>query len=141
MLCHQRLRTDDGLFADHRAVQNHRAHADKNFIADFARVDNRAVADRHPVTEHARKIIREMQHRVVLHVRVMAHDDAIDVAAQHRAIPDTRMCAERHIADDRGAAGDENFFAELGLFAEKRVELFGEFVHAKKLTRNDRGIN
>ena len=88
-------------------------------------MDNRAVADRDPVAEDARKVIREMQHGVVLDIRVMADDDAVDVAAQHRAIPHVRMRAERHIADDRGVFGDEDTFAQLGFFTEELVELPG----------------
>ena len=78
----------------------------------------------------ARKIIREMQHGVVLDVRVVADDDAVDVAAQHRAIPHARMRAERHVADDGGGFGDENIFSELRLFAEKFVQLRVKFAHA-----------
>ena len=126
------------LFADDRAVQNHRAHADERFVADGAGVDDRAVADGDPVADEARKIVREMQHGVVLDVRVVADDDAVDVAAQHRAIPHARMRAERHVADDGGGLGDENIFAERRFFAEKSVKLLCQFVHAKNLTRSDR---
>ena len=118
-LCDERFRADDGLFADDRAVQNHRAHAHETFIADFASVNNRAVADGDPVAEDARQIVREMQHGVVLDVGVVAHDDAVDVAAQHRAIPDAGMRAERDVTDDGGGFGDENIFAEFRLPAEK----------------------
>jgi hypothetical protein len=140
-LRHEGLRADERLFADDRAIQNHRAHADERFVADGAGVDNRTVTDRDPVAENAREVIREMQYGIVLDVRVMADDDAVDVAAQHRAIPHARMCAKRHIADDRGVSGDENVFAELRFFAEKLVELPGQFVHAKNLTRSGGGTN
>jgi len=99
------------------------------------------VADGDPVADDARKIVREMQHGVVLDVRMVADDDAVDVAAQHRAIPHARMRAERHVADDGGVFGDENIFAERRFFAEKSVELFCQFVHAKNLTRSGGGTN
>jgi hypothetical protein len=51
------------------------------------------------------------------------------------------MRAERHIADDRGVFGDENIFAEPWRLAEKFVELLGQFVHAKILTRSGGGTN
>jgi hypothetical protein len=140
-LRHERLRADDGLLPDDRAVQNHRAHADERFVADDARVDDRAVADGDPVADEARKLVREMQHGVVLDVRVMADDDAVDVAAQHRAIPHARMRAERHVADDGRGSGDENIFAERGFFAEKSVKLLCQFVHAENLTRSGGGTN
>ena len=117
------LRADDGLFADNRAIQNDRAHTDEAFIADFAGVDDGAVAHGDPVTKDARKFIGEVQHGVVLHVGVVADDDAVDVAAQHRAVPDAGVGAERDIPYDRGGFGDERALAELRLFAQKRVQL------------------
>jgi hypothetical protein len=135
-LRHERPRADERLFADDRAIQNHRAHADENFVADGAGMDNRAVADGDPVAQDARKIVRKMQHGVVLDVRVMADNDAVDVAAQHGAIPHARMRAERHIANDDGGFGDINALAELRGLAEKFVELPGQFVHAANLARS-----
>ena len=51
------------------------------------------------------------------------------------------MRAERDVADDRGGFGDENLFAERRFFAEKLVELSGQFVHAKNLARSGGGTN
>ena len=140
-LRHERLRADERLPADDRAVQNHRAHADERLVADGAGVDDRAVTDGDPVADEARKIVREMQHGVVLDVRVVADDDAVDVAAQYRAIPHARMRAERHVTDDGGGLGYENIFAERRFFAEKFVQLLCQFVHAKNLTRSGGGTN
>ena len=92
-LRHERFRADDGLSADDCAVENHRAHAYQHFVADGAGVDNGAVANGDPVADEARKIVRKVQHGVVLDVRVVADDDAVDVAAQHRAIPNAGMRA------------------------------------------------
>jgi hypothetical protein len=64
---------------------------------------------------------------------MVADDDAVDVAAEHRAIPDAAVRAERHIADDGGGLGDENIFAKPQRPAEKFVELWREFVHAQNL--------
>jgi hypothetical protein len=138
-LCYQRLRADERLLADDCAIEDHCAHADQRFVADGAGMDNRAMADRDPVADEARKIVREVQHGVVLDVRVMADNDAVDVAAQHRAMPHARMSAKRHIADDRGVFGDENIFAQRRFFAEEFVELRGQFVHAENLTGSDGG--
>jgi len=126
--------------ADDRAVQNHRAHADERFVADGAGVDDRAVADGDPVADEARRIVREVQHGVVLDVRVVADDDAVDVAAQHRAIPNAGKISNRHVADDGHGFGDENILAERRFFAEKSVELFIH-AHAKILTRSVGGTN
>ena len=86
----------------------------------------------------AREIVREMQHGVVLDVRVVADDDAVDVAAQHRAIPHAGMRAERHVAEDDGGLGEINALAELRLFAQERVELFHRVFHAGNLTADAR---
>ena len=117
------------MFADDSSVQNHRAHADKTFITDFACVDDRAVANGDPVAKETRKIVREVQHGIVLDIRVVADDDAVDVAAKHRAIPHAGMRAECDIADDSGSFGDENIFTELRRLAEKPIKLLCEFVH------------
>jgi hypothetical protein len=60
----------------------------------------------------------------------MADNDAIDVTAQHRAIPNARMRAERHVADDGRVFGEVNDFAEPWLFAKESVELFVQIAHA-----------
>ena len=80
------------------------------------------------------EIVREMQHGVVLDVRVVADDDAVDVAAHHRAIPHARMRAERHVAKHDGGLGEINALAELRRFAQKCVELFHRIFHAENLT-------
>jgi len=56
------------------------------FTASAFAMDNRAVADRDPVADEARKIVGKVQHGVVLNVGVVADDDAADVAAQHCGI-------------------------------------------------------
>ena len=93
-------------------------------------MENRAVANGDPVAEDAGQYVREVQHGVVLNVRVMADDDAVDVATQHGAIPHARMRAERHVAEHNGGPGNVNAFAEPWLFAQERVELFFCFAHA-----------
>src|SRR6185437_13290314 len=88
------------------------------------------------VAEHARKLVRQMQHGVVLNVRVMADNDAVDVAAQHRAIPHAGMRAERHVTDDHSGAGEINTPAELRPLAKKFIELRIQFAHAGNLRLN-----
>ncbi len=67
-LRHQRLGTDQRLPADHRAIQNDRTHANQNFVAHFAGVNNRGVTHGDPIAQEAREIICQVQHRVVLDV-------------------------------------------------------------------------
>src|ERR1700743_541158 len=93
------------------------------------------MADGHPVSQHARKFIGQMQHGIVLHVGMMAHDSAVDVAAQNSPVPDAAVRAERDITDDSGGFGDENTFTQARLFAEKLVELRVEFGHDGSLAK------
>lgn len=119
----KRFCADEGLFADDSSVQNDGAHADKNLVTDFAGMDDRAVAHGDPITHNAWEIIRDVQHSVVLNIRVMADGDAVDVAAQDASVPNARVRAESHIADDGSGFGDENAPAELRGLAEESVEL------------------
>src|ERR1035437_11041870 len=96
-------------------------------------MDNRTVADGDPVADEAREIIREVQHGVILDVRVVADDNAVDVAAQHRAIPNARMRTERHVADDDRSFGEVNALAELRFLPQKFVELLFRLAHAPSL--------
>src|ERR1035437_5413938 len=98
-------------------------------------MDNRTVADGDPVADEAREIIREVQHGVILDVRVVADDDAVDVAAQHRAIPNARMRTKRHVADDDRSFGEVNALAELRFLPQKFVELLFRLAHAPSLIR------
>ncbi len=38
---------------------------------------------------------------IILDVRAWTNDDAIDIAAKHRAVPNTRFFFENHVADHR----------------------------------------
>jgi len=133
-LRHQRLGANDGLFAHPRAVQNHRAHAHEHFIADRARMDYGAVTNGDPVADNARILVGKVHHGVVLDVSVMTHGNAVDIAAQDGAAPDTGLCAEGYIANDYGRAGEINAPAKLRRPAQESVQLFYRVLHEKKLT-------
>jgi len=60
--------------------------------------------------------------------------DAVDVTAQHRAVPNTRMRTDGHVAQDDGRPGEVNAPAEFRLFAQERVKLLHCFLHARILT-------
>lgn len=74
-------------FPDHGAVQNGCAHAHQNFIGDGAGMQDRSVPDGHEVAYQTWNLIGNVQHRVVLDVRVMPDDDAVDVTAENSIIP------------------------------------------------------
>src|SRR5690348_8089908 len=96
-------------------------------------MDNGAVADGDPVADDAGIRIGEMQHGVVLDVRVVADDDAVDIAAQYRAIPDARTRANGHVAEHDGGFGEVNSLAEPRRFAQESVELFYRTFHVGNL--------
>jgi hypothetical protein len=78
-----------------------------------------------------------MQHGVVLNVGMVADDDAVDVAAQHRAVPNTRMRPDGHVAQDDGSPGKVNTPVEFRLLAQERVKLLRGSLHARILTVGD----
>ena len=95
----------------------------KTFVADGAGVDDGGVADGDVIADDAGVVIGEVEDGVVLNLRVMADDDAVDVAAQNGVIPDAGMVAEGDVAEDDARSGDINVLANRWLFAEKCIEL------------------
>jgi len=134
-LGHERLGADDGLFANDGAIEDHRAHAHQHLVTDLASVDHGAVAHGDPVAKETGEIVGEMQDGVVLHVGMVANDDAVDVAAQDGAIPNAGVVTEGDVANDGGESGDEDVFAQAGMAAEKPIELGVEFAHAAKVAK------
>ena len=62
---------------------------------------------------------------------MVADDDAVDVAAQHRAIPHARMRTDGHVAENDGGFGEVNALAELRFLPQKFVELLFRLAHAR----------
>ncbi|KAG0505296.1 MAG: hypothetical protein Udaeo_13740 [Candidatus Udaeobacter sp.] len=87
----QRVCADDGACAYFHIVENDSAHADEHFIVDFARVNNRGMADGHQFAYDCWVTGVHVDDSVVLNVRARPDDDAVDIAAQDCAIPDTRF--------------------------------------------------
>jgi len=128
-LRHQRVGSDERLPAHHRAVQNHRAHANQHFIAYLAGVDNCRVAHGHVIAQPAGELVRQVQHRVVLDVGMVAHDDAVDVPAQNGVVPNTRISSQPDITQHHGAVGDVNSRSEARPFPQEGRELSFQFAH------------
>ncbi len=133
-LRHQRIRPNNRLRAYQCSIQDRRAHSNQALILDGAGVDDRGVADRDMATEDAGEIISEVQHRVVLNVRIVADHNAIDVAAEDGVVPNAGVRAEGNIAENNGGAGDVNIRTERGLLAEKCIKLMCEFGHVSILS-------
>src|SRR4051794_11147005 len=64
---------------------------------------HRALADHQRVAE-----IRDVQHRAVLNVRPRADADEVDVAAGRGVEPERNVLAQRHVAHQVGAGGQEH---------------------------------
>ena len=82
-----------------------------------------AMANGDVITQDAEEVVRQMQDRVVLDVRVVADGDAVDVAPQHRVAPDAGIITQGHIAQHHRALGDIDAFAKGRLLEQERVEL------------------
>ena len=122
----QRLGANQTLRADFRAVQHYRAHADEAFVSYGAGVDDGGMPDGDVTADEAWELVRQVQHRIVLDIAPLTHDDAVNVAAQDGIVPDAGTIAESDVAHDDRAAGNINVLAQEGLLAQKRAELIGE---------------
>ena len=103
-------------FADHRAVQNDRSHPDQDFVVDLAGVHDRAVTNGDELAEPSFIWRIDMHHGVVLNVRAWANDDAVNIAAQHSAVPNTGFFFESDVANDRRARNDPSCGMNSGTF-------------------------
>jgi len=128
-LGHQRPGAHDGLIADDGPVQDDRAHADEHFVAHGAGVNHRGVAHGNVVANDAGIVVGQMDHGVVLDVGMVAHHDAVDVAAQDGVVPHAGEILERHVAEHGGALGDVHIAAQLWFPAEESFELLFQSRH------------
>lgn len=130
---------DDALLADLGAVEDGGAHADEAFVPDGAGVDDGGMADGDVAANDRAEVVGQVNHGVVLDVRVIADDDAVDVTPQHGSVPDARVIAEGDVADHRGAAGDEDPLAEPRGLAQELVQLAAQVIHEAD-SRRDRPV-
>jgi len=68
---------------------------------------------------------RHVHDRAVLHVGALAHDDRIQVAAQHRVVPDGGARLDGHVADEDGGGRDERGRVNVRLLAFEAEEWHG----------------
>src|ERR671936_1391171 len=119
----QAARADHRPFADLCAVEDDAADADQRVVADVAAVQHDAVPDGDAVAHHGREPARvDVDDGVVLDAGVAADADALDVAAENRPVPDAAARADDPVADDAGARGDEDAFAELRRLPPERPD-------------------
>ena len=96
-------------------------------------MDDGAMANSHVIADNARILIGEVQHGVVLNVRVVADDDAIDVAAKDRVIPDAGIIPNRYVTHYDCALSDVNASAKSRLFQQKSFKLLDHICHRNRL--------
>jgi hypothetical protein len=75
--------------------------------------------------------ICQMQNTVVLDVRVVPHDDPIDISPQDGVEPDARVLPYSHIAQQHGPTGNENLTPKDRTFFQELVQLLLELCHSQ----------
>src|SRR5204863_8907420 len=99
------------------------SHADQGVVSDPAPVQHHRVAHGDPVAHHGGEAARvDVDDGVVLDAGLGADADALDVAAQHGAVPDGAARADHHVADHVRAGSDEGALADLRRFASERAD-------------------
>jgi hypothetical protein len=58
----------------------------------------------------------DVNNGIILNVRARPNNDAVDVAAQHGAVPNARFFFENHIAEHRGAGDNPRAGMDCGTF-------------------------
>src|SRR5215468_6269518 len=104
---HERARRHHRPRPDLRAVEYGRAVADQTFLAERRGVDRAVVVDGRAGADLGAAARRHVDDRAVLHVGAAAHDDRIEVAAEHRVVPDGGALLDRDVTDDHGGRRDE----------------------------------
>jgi len=83
--------------ANFDVVEDDGSHADEHFIVDLARVNNRGVADCDQFAYACWVTGVNVDDSIVLNVRAWPDDDAVDITAQNRAVPDARFFFKRYV--------------------------------------------
>src|SRR5687768_6968013 len=100
-------RADDRPAAHLYTVEQNCAHPDQAIILDRGAVHDRAMCDPDAAPNRGRNAVIHVDDGAVLHVAVVANDDATGVAANDRGWPDGDARAERHVAEHQGVRVDE----------------------------------
>ena len=110
---YERPCSDNGLAADHGAIQDSSAHPDQRFVFNGAAVKDRLMADGHPRSDGERRAWIAVPNRPVLEIGFLTENDRRVVGADDRAKPDTRAGAQANIANQVGARRDPSPRIEL----------------------------
>src|SRR5690606_37287572 len=122
---HQSVGADNAIAAYLGAVQYHRVHADQGVVADGAAMQHDFVADRDVLADFHRHARIHVQHRVFLHIAVVADLDDIVIRADHHAKPDTGVFTQHHGPDQGGVGRNPLALAtEFQLAVVNRIDHF-----------------
>src|SRR6267154_883775 len=116
----QRVCADDGTRADFDVVENDCAHADEYFVVDLACVNDRGVPDRDQFAYGSWVTGVNVDDSVVLNVRARPDDDAVDITAQDRAVPDARFFFKNYVAEHSRARNNPRAGMDGGAFLQSR---------------------
>ena len=94
-------------------------HPDEAAVPHGAAVDKGAVAHRDIFAQQHGPAGVAVEHRVILHVGILAKGQGAVVPAQHRPVPNARTGFQNHIAQHRGIGGHKGRAAVLGRFSTK----------------------
>src|SRR6202142_1417819 len=126
---HQTAGAQQDLSLDDRPVEDNGAHADQAFVLYDAGMQDYPVADGDPLADNERPtrrvrcgLVRDMQHRIVLHIGAGAYVYVIDVAADDHTRPDAGFLPQLHLADHRGAWMHPSTRSKLRMNAVKRAD-------------------
>lgn len=100
-LRHQRPGSNQAAVPDDRTVQDRGVHPDQAVIAHCAAVDDCPVPDGYAAPYRHIQPGACVQHGVILHIGILADDDAARVGAQHRTVPDAALLCKAHTARQR----------------------------------------
>lgn len=125
---YQSSRGDPRVSFDDRAVHNARLHTDETFILQGARMDEREMAHRYvrAYSRAFRSFSCDVNDSAILYVGPSADSDGSDVRTHDGAIPNTRVLAKRHIADQDGSVGNEGAWRERRRSIAESDQLMGE---------------
>ena len=119
---HQRTGPDDAVFAHNTVVEQGGVHPDQGTVSHGAPVDKGTVAHGHIFAQRDRPARVTVEHRIVLHIGVLAQGQGAVVPAQNRAIPDRGARPQHHITQHRGVGCHEHRTLVPGNFSTKRQQ-------------------
>jgi len=90
------------MLANLGAVEHHCVNTDQAVVVNGAAVQHGVMADGHAGAEGQRVTHVGVHHAAVLHVAVLADQDQLVIAAQHRVEPDVGALLQLDLAYQRG---------------------------------------